>query len=40
MLCRPVAVVRRAVGVQLTLDDFQRVSDRVPFIADLKPSGK
>ncbi len=33
-------VVRRAVGVNLTLDDFQRVSDRVPFIADLKPSGR
>ncbi len=30
----------RAVGVHLTLDDFQAVSDRVPFIADLKPSGK
>ena len=30
----------RAVGVDLTLDDFQSVSDRVPFIADLKPSGK
>ncbi|KAK0355434.1 hypothetical protein LTS02_006733 [Friedmanniomyces endolithicus] len=26
--------------VELTLDDFQRVSDRVPFIADLAPSGK
>ncbi len=30
----------RAVGVDLTIDDFQKVSDRVPFIADLKPSGK
>jgi dihydroxy-acid dehydratase len=30
----------RAVGVPLTIDDFQRVSDRVPFLADLKPSGK
>jgi len=30
----------RAVGVPLTLDDFQKVSDRVPFLADLKPSGK
>ena len=30
----------RACGLDLTLDDFQRVSDRVPFIADLKPSGK
>jgi dihydroxy-acid dehydratase len=30
----------RAVDVRLTLDDFQKVSDRIPFIADLKPSGK
>lgn len=30
----------RAVDVPLTIDDFQEVSDRVPFIADLKPSGK
>ncbi|KAI9861645.1 MAG: dihydroxy-acid dehydratase ilv3 [Vezdaea acicularis] len=29
-----------SVGVKLTLDDFQRVSDRTPFLADLKPSGK
>jgi dihydroxy-acid dehydratase len=30
----------RAVGVELTIDDFQKVSNRVPFIADLKPSGR
>jgi dihydroxy-acid dehydratase len=30
----------RAVGIPLSLDDFQACSDRVPFIADLKPSGK
>ena len=30
----------RAVDVDLTIDDFQAVSDRIPFIADLKPSGK
>jgi dihydroxy-acid dehydratase len=30
----------RAVAVPLTLDDFQAVSERVPFLADLKPSGK
>ncbi len=30
----------RAVDVPLTIDDFQTVSDRVPYIADLKPSGK
>ncbi|REK11935.1 MAG: dihydroxy-acid dehydratase [Planctomycetota bacterium] len=30
----------RAVGVDLTVDDFQKVSDRIPYLADLKPSGK
>lgn len=30
----------RSVDVPLTIDDFQKVSDRVPFLADLKPSGK
>ena len=30
----------RAVDVDLTLDDFQAVSDRIPFLADLKPSGR
>jgi dihydroxyacid dehydratase/phosphogluconate dehydratase len=30
----------RSVGLELTLDDFQDISDKVPFIADLKPSGK
>ena len=27
-------------GVELTLDDFQRISDKIPFIADLAPSGR
>ncbi|EMC99543.1 hypothetical protein BAUCODRAFT_340119 [Baudoinia panamericana UAMH 10762] len=27
-------------GVDLSLDDFQKVSNRIPFIADLAPSGK
>jgi dihydroxy-acid dehydratase len=30
----------RAVDVPLTIDDFQKVSNRVPYLADLKPSGK
>ena len=30
----------RSVDVPLTIDDFQSVSDRVPLLADLKPSGK
>lgn len=29
-----------SVGVDLTLDDFQKMSDQTPFIANLKPSGK
>lgn len=29
----------RTAEVELTLDDFQRVSDKVPFIANLAPSG-
>ncbi|XP_021759017.1 dihydroxy-acid dehydratase, chloroplastic-like [Chenopodium quinoa] len=32
--------IARSVGVDLTLDDFQKISDQVPFLADLKPSGK
>ncbi len=30
----------RSVGVALTIDDFQSVSDRTPYLADLKPSGR
>ncbi|MGD8483523.1 MAG: dihydroxy-acid dehydratase [Thioalkalispiraceae bacterium] len=30
----------KAVDVELSIDDFQAVSDRIPFLADLKPSGK
>ncbi len=30
----------KAVGVPLTIDDFQAVSDRTPLLADLKPSGQ
>jgi dihydroxy-acid dehydratase len=30
----------RAADVDFTIDDFQAVSDRTPFLADLKPSGK
>jgi len=29
-----------SLGMKLTIDDFQSVSDRIPFLADLKPSGK
>lgn len=29
-----------SVDLDLTMDDFQRISDRTPFLADLKPSGR
>lgn len=29
-----------SVGIKLDIDDFQNVSDRIPFLADIKPSGK
>ncbi|MGH7288396.1 MAG: dihydroxy-acid dehydratase [Myxococcota bacterium] len=29
-----------AVGIRLTLDDFQKVSDKTPLLADFKPSGR
>jgi dihydroxy-acid dehydratase len=32
--------IAKAAGVHLELADFQRASDRVPLLADLKPSGK
>jgi dihydroxy-acid dehydratase len=30
----------KSVGVSITQDDFQSISDRVPVLADFKPSGK
>ncbi|MEW4487150.1 dihydroxy-acid dehydratase [Thalassoglobus sp. JC818] len=32
--------IARSADVELTIDDFQAVSDRIPYLADLKPSGK
>ncbi len=32
--------IAKSVGVNLTIDDFQNVSNRVPYIAELKPSGR
>lgn len=29
-----------SVDIRLTIDDVQKVSDRIPFLADLKPSGQ
>lgn len=30
----------RAAGIPLDLEDFQRISNKTPYIADLRPSGK
>ncbi|MDA9909058.1 dihydroxy-acid dehydratase [Gammaproteobacteria bacterium] len=30
----------KAANVDITIDDFQRIADKTPFLADLKPSGK
>jgi len=32
--------IAKAADVKLTIDDFQAVSDRIPMLADFKPSGK
>jgi len=32
--------IARAAKIDFTLDDFHRISEKTPFIADLKPSGK
>ena len=34
-----LVAMARSVGVALTIDDFQKISDRVPMLADFKPSG-
>ena len=32
--------IARAADIDFSLEDFQRISEKTPFIADLKPSGK
>jgi len=32
--------IAKAAEIEFTLDDFQKISDSTPFLADLKPSGK
>ena len=32
--------IAKAAQIDLTIDDFQKISDTTPFLADLKPSGK
>ena len=35
-----LAIAHTAAEVELSLDDFERIRERVPHFADLKPSGK
>ena len=35
-----MVAIAKSVGVSLTIDDFQAVSDRVPLLSDFKPSGQ
>ncbi|MCP4121308.1 MAG: dihydroxy-acid dehydratase [Bacteroidetes bacterium] len=35
-----LVAMAKSVDVELTIDDFQRIGDRTPLLADLKPSGK
>ncbi len=32
--------IAKAANIELSIDDFQKISDTTPFLADLKPSGK
>lgn len=35
-----MVAMAKAAGVELSINDFQRLSNETPFLADLKPSGK
>src|SRR5215510_5879919 len=35
-----LVAMAKSIGVSLSIDDFQTISDRVPVLADFKPSGK
>ena len=35
-----IIAMAHSVGIEITLDDFQRISDKTPILGDLKPSGK
>jgi dihydroxy-acid dehydratase len=35
-----IIAMAKAIGVKVTQDDFQSVSNRIPVLADMKPSGK
>ena len=32
--------IARSANIEFSLDDFQKISDKTPYIANLKPSGK
>jgi len=32
--------IAKAAEIEFTIDDFQAIMDKTPFLADLKPSGK
>lgn len=38
--CLHIPAMAHAAGVDITLDDFERIGKNVPLLADLKPSGK
>ncbi|OVF08894.1 putative dihydroxy-acid dehydratase [Clavispora lusitaniae] len=35
-----IIAIASSVGIEITVDDFQRLSDNTPLLADFKPSGK
>jgi len=35
-----LVAIAKAAGINIGIDDFQRIGDKTPFIADLKPSGQ
>ncbi|HRP67932.1 MAG TPA: dihydroxy-acid dehydratase, partial [Turneriella sp.] len=35
-----IIAMAKSVGISVTQDDFQRISDKTPLLADFKPSGK
>ena len=38
--CLHLPAMAHAAGVEITIDDFERIGKNVPLLADLKPSGK
>ncbi|MEN9974185.1 MAG: dihydroxy-acid dehydratase [Verrucomicrobiota bacterium] len=38
--CLHIPAMAHAAGIEITINDFERIGKRVPVLADLKPSGK